>query len=781
MMTRWNRSLLSALVLIPMLGALARAQWKPLNPVESAERQPNGVLFKMKKGALRLVVLNNSMIRVLYAPETTFSNRPDYVVIKHSWPRTAWSYKANDKTVTLTTPALRITVTRSDGDIVFSTADGKRLMDDASRRLWAARANGEATYHAEERIAMYGSHQGLFGLGQHQAGVWNYRGESVDLQQQNTEIAVPLMLSSKGYGLFWNNDSVTKFDNRFPMTLYIHSQVADQIDYTFLYGPSFDRMIAEYRELTGEVPMYGKWAYGFWQCKNRYNSQAELLGIAAKYRELHIPVDNIVQDWFWWTMMGSFIFNSHYPHPKQMVEDLHREHFHLMISIWPFFYPGSSVYDTMEKRGFFIAKTVTKGFHPKGMALYDATNPQARAYYWSLVNHSLFRIGVDAWWMDTDEPESQGQDDIILRSHHLYIGDGARYANIYPLFHTMGVYQGQRSVSSRKRVFILSRSAYAGAQRYGVTAWSGDTISDWLTFRRQIPAGLNYSVSGMPYWTTDIGGFFIGNPDNPAYRQLFVRWFEYGAFCPIFRVHGTRTTNTNELWSYGRKAEAILTQFDRLRYRLLPYIYSLAWMTTHNAYTMMRPLVMDFPGDPDAMNVGNQFMFGPAIMVNPVTHRDATTRTVYLPKTRWYDFWSGETLAGGRRIQAAAPLDRIPLFVRAGSIMPMGPDIQYSTQKPENPIELRVYPGADGKFTLYEDQNDNYNYEKGVYATIPFRWNEATQTLTIGARQGSFPGMLKTRTFDIVFVRANHGAGIAPTSHPDRTVVYSGSEITIKK
>jgi len=344
---------------------------------------------------------------------------------------------------------------------------------------------------------------------------------------------------------------------------------------------------------------------------------------------------------------------------------------------------------------------------------------------------------------------------------------------------TTAVYEGQRAATDQKRVFILSRSAFAGSQRNAVTAWSGDINSDWITFQRQIPAGLNFELSGLPYWTTDIGGFVSGNPDDPAYRELFIRWFEFGTFSPIFRVHGTRTNDQNELWSYGAEAQKVLTSYDRLRYRLMPYIYSMGWMVTSAGYTPMRALAMDFQADPRALNVGDQFMFGPAILVNPVTEPGADTRRMYLPKTTWYDFWTGRTQAGGTTIATSAPLDRMPLFVRAGSIVPMGPDLQYAAEKPADPIELRVYRGADGAFTLYEDENDGYNYEKGVYATIPIEWKEATKTLTIGERKGKFPGMLERRTFRIVFVNENHGAGIEPIVQADKTVTYIGQALSV--
>ncbi len=414
------------------------------------------------------------------------------------------------------------------------------------------------------------------------------------------------------------------------------------------------------------------------------------------------------------------------------------------------------------------------------MAVYDATNPEARKYYWELMDKALFKIGVDAWWLDTTEPETEGREENIMLNHTLAIGSGNRYANIFPLMTTTAVYQGQRAASNEKRVFILSRSAFAGSQRNAVTAWSGDINSDWITFQRQIPAGLNFALSGLPYWTTDIGGFVSGNPTDPAYRELFIRWFEFGAFCPIFRVHGTRSNDQNELWSYGPDAQSILTSFDRLRYRLMPYIYSTAWRVTSASYTPMRPLAMDFRNDPVALNIGDQFLFGPSILVSPVTEPAAKTRRLYLPKAMWYDFWSGQMQNGGQRIEASAPLQRIPLYVPAGSIIPLGPDLQYAAEKPADPIELRVYRGANGDFTLYEDENDTYDYEKGVYATIPIHWDDASQTLSIGERKGKFPGMLESRTFQIVFVSEAHGIGIDVTSQPDKTVQYSGHAVSVK-
>jgi alpha-D-xyloside xylohydrolase len=763
------------------LGAVA--QWNPPNPVVSFDKQTNGVEIHQKNGVLKLEVDAPDVLHVTYSPldAGTEVRASDHVVIKKDWPAASFDVTADEKSITLTTGKLKAVVERESGTLHYAGPDGKPLTTEGYRSLKPVEVNGEKTYHAEVFFPIYGSHEGLYGLGQHQAGVWNYRGETIDLSQENTQIAVPLLVSTNGYGIFWNNSSRSRVNNRFVHSLYISAEVADRIDYYFIYGPEAGQIVGRYRELTGEVPLFGRWAYGFWQCKNKYQAQAEIEGVAAKYRALHIPVDNIVQDWFWWVTMGEMKWNPHYPDPQGLIDKLHEEHFHLMVSVWPFFRPGTSVYDQFDKNGWFIAKTLTGGFHPVGQALYDPTNPPARAEYWNNINTALFQKGVDAWWLDTDEPETEGSEDNLLVDNKLHIGSGARFANVYPLFHTEGVSEGQQKTSDKKRVFILSRSAYAGTQRLGVTAWSGDVLSDWTTFARQIPAGLNFSISGMPYWTTDIGGFISGgNLNDPKFRELFVRWFQFGTFSPIFRVHGTRYPDENELWSYGPDAQKILVDYDNLRYRLLPYIYSEAWQVTSNHGTLMRPLVMDWRNDVEAQNTGDEYLFGPAILVSPVTTQGATSRTVYLPKATWYDFWTGAKVEGGKRIEADAPLAKLPLYVRAGSIIPMGPTMEWSTEKAADPIEIRVYPGADGDFTLYEDENDNYNYVKGQHATIKLHWDDTAKTLTFGAREGSFPGMLEKHTFNVVVVGEGKGVGIGDGAGQAHAVVYKGDRVEAK-
>ncbi len=530
----------------------AYAQWNPLNPVTRVQQQADGVLLTMQSGTLKLQVCSPAIIRVLYSPTSSFPSRPDYVVTKQSWPATEWKLESQPDEIILATSRLRVSVARKDGAIVFSDSSGKKLFGDDGRTLTPVTVNGEKTYHAEMFSRLWGSYESFYGLGQHQAGVWNYRGESVDLSQDNTNISIPFFLSSNGYGIFWNNTSRSRFNNRFLHALYLSSEVADVIDYYFLYGPDFDTIIGAYRDMTGAPPLFGRWAYGFWQCKNRYRTQEEIVDVAKKYRELHIPADNIVQDWFWWNTMGEPTFDlTRYPNPKGMVDDLHKLNFHLMISVWPYFRASTKTYDDMDKLGYFIDRTKSPAFHPVGMALYDAFNPDARKYYWNLMNDALFKIGADAWWLDTTEPETEGRETSILVTNQTKIGSGARYANLFPLMTTAGVYEGQRQASSDKRVFILSRSAFAGAQRNAAAVWSGDVNADWIFLKKQVPAGLNYSISGLPYWTTDSGGFVTGNPNDAAYRELFVRWFQFSTFNPILRTHGSREPEVNELWSYG--------------------------------------------------------------------------------------------------------------------------------------------------------------------------------------------------------------------------------------
>src|SRR6201993_1737655 len=728
----------------------------------------------MRNERFPISVCRPSVIHFVSTPEppTTRQIKPWMLDSKDSCPGAKFKVSETTDAAILTTDTLKIELSLKWGNVQFSTAGGENLLRERNsipRTYEPAELNGEKTFHVEARFAPDVS-EGFYGLGQHQSGMFNYRGSTVELGQNNTDVAIPLLLSSKGYALMWNTASLTHADNRFPLELNLDSLAGHAVDYYFIYGPEMDQLIHEYRNLTGHTPMLPKWSYGFFQSKDRYVSQEDVLAIAHRYREQHIPLDGIVQDWFWWKVEGDPIFNSNFPDVPGELKQLHDEHVHAMLSVWGLFDSKSQNFLQMMQQHLDVPNA----------HVYDATNPKAREFYWNNLAGKLFSQGWDAFWLDSAEPEEfwPHMGDAILQDKQIAVGNGAEYTNVFPLMHTLGIQEHWKATTDRKRVFLLTRSAFLGQQRVGATVWSGDVYGTYWGLNHQVPAGLHFALSGAPYWTTDIGGYWPPHDDplpDPAFQELYTRWFEYGTFCPIFRTHGHRPHN--ELWSFD-KVEPILVSYDRLRYRLMPYIYSLAWKVTGEDYTIQRPLVMDWRTDPKTWNLGDEFMFGPAILVNPVLKADATKRSVYLPAAAtWYDFWTGKSLNGGQEIEADAPLDRMPLFVRAGSILPMGPQIEYATQDPAGPLELRIYRGADGKFDLYEDAGDGYEYEKGEHSVIPIRWNDRSSSLSIGSRQGSFPGMIEHRKFGVVLVGNGHGAGADVTEVLNAEIDYDGKEV----
>jgi alpha-D-xyloside xylohydrolase len=582
--------------------------------------------------------------------------------------------------------------------------------------------------------------------------------------------------------------------------------VADGIDYTFVYGPDLDRVIAGYRQLTGQAPMMPRWAFGLWQCRERYRTQDESLEVVDGFRRRGIPLDNIVQDWQYWNPRewGSHQFDpSRFPDPNGWIKGLHEKNAHLMISVWPKFYRGSANFEALEKGGFLFERNLAenqKDFLGNVYTVYDAFNPKARQLYWSQINDAIFSRGADAWWMDASEPELVDGPFATISAYveanksHLSPtaeGAGGRVLNAFSLVNSQAIYEGQRAMAPNQRVFMLTRNGFAGQQRYAAASWSGDITSTWTAMKKQIPAGLSFALSGMPYWTLDSGGFavpwrFGSQNATPAdveeWRELNTRWFEYATFLPLLRVHGQHPNR--EMWEFGGdKSPAFEAElkFDRLRYRLLPYIYSLAGAVTHEGGTILRPLVMDFRDDARARELVDQYMFGPAFMVSPVTVHGARMRDVYLPATKggWYDFWTGEVAGNGTVVHAPAPFDAIPLHVRAGTIVPLGPELQYTAEKPADPITLYVYSGADAAFTLYEDEGVNYDYEKGASARIALRWNDGKRTLTIGAREGSFPGMLEHRTFDVVVIGAQRPVPFSFHPVAEKKVSYTGAAVDV--
>jgi alpha-D-xyloside xylohydrolase len=777
---RWNFRLFM-LAMCSFVGSVpASAQlWEvPPLPLVKYKQSADGISASVGSENLQISVCRPGVLHFVATPEPPNSvkpNQPWLLDAKDSCPGAKFEVSHSADAVILTTGTLRVEFSFKWGNVQYSSARSISLLRERNsipRTYDPVDLNGEKTFHVEDRFSP-DFDEGLYGLGQHQNGMVNYRGATVELGQNNTDIAIPLLLSSKGYGLMWNTASLTYVDNRFPLELNLESLAGHSIDYYFIYGPELDQIIHEYRSLTGHTPLLPKWAYGFFQSKDRYVSQEEVLGIAKRYRKGHIPLDAIVQDWYWWETEGDPIFNSNFPDVPGELNSLHDEHIHTMLSVWGLFDTKAENYRLLDSQHLLVPNA----------HVYDATNPKARDFYWNNLVSKLFSQGWDAFWLDSAEPEEYWphMGDAILHNKQIAIGNGAEYTNVFPFMHATGIQRHWRASTNRKRVFLLTRSAFLGQQRVGATVWSGDVYGSYWGLRHQIAAGLNFALSGYPYWTTDIGGYWPPHDkplDDPEFQELYARWFAYGVFCPIFRTHGHRPEN--EIWSYD-KVEPILIKFDKLRYRLMPYIYSLAWRVTNEDYTIQRPLVMDWRTDPKVRDIGDQFMFGPSILVSPVLEADANRRRLYLPASpAWYDFWTGAPQEGGREIEASTPLDRIPLFVPAGSILPLGPQVEYANENPAGEIELRIYPGADGNFELYQDAGDSYDYEHGAYSVIPLHWSQHTRTLTIGERQGSFAEMPSRIQFNIIWVSAGHGSGSAPATNPDKAVEYTGKAISVQ-
>lgn len=775
----------------PLFGAgLANAQVnssateEPVSAKMTAASIPGGARFSSAEEEIEVVFCEPGVVHVTASPMTAPTRSAPKTwtkpwIMKSCDPNREVKVDQTDKEAHVRSGQLDVAMDLDDGFLQFLDAKGVRLLgenhDGKPRRYRPAPVRGQQLYQVSERF-LPDMQEGLYGLGQHQSGDFNYRGAVVELAQANSNIAVPFLVSTNGYGILWNTASRSTFDNRFERELKLTADAASGIDYYVFYGPEMDTIVHHYRELTGHAPLFGEWAYGFVQSKDRYTSAQQLLDIAGSYRTRHIPLDLIVQDWFWWQRQGDSPFSKVYLAPNPDVPGalraLHDEGVHAIISVWSVLDRGSDAYRAMKDENLLIPGTPD----------YDPTNSKARDFYWSHLIQPLFAQGWDGFWLDSSEPETwKGESDAVLADKDLSIGPGAVYTNIFPLMHTGNVYEHWRAATDQKRAFILTRSAFLGQQRNATVEWSGDIYATYPVLKRQIAAGLNFALSGMPYWTTDIAGYTNPYGDdanqNSSYQELYTRWFEFGTFSPILRTHGHR--NANELYTYGAQSPTLIA-YDRLRSRLLPYTYSLAWKVTHDDYTIMRPLVMDWRTDLKARDIGDQFLFGPAILVNPVTEANATGRSVYLPPApRWYDFWTGETIAGSQQIVASAPLDKIPLYVRGGSIIPLGPEREYASQDLGAPVEICVYPGADASFDLYEDAGDSYDYEKGIYNIIPLRWSDAAKMLTVGARTGKYPKAPSERTFRIVLVRPGHGSSGAMTESADKVITYQGTPIAV--
>ncbi len=902
----------------------------------------NGIIIRSKQQYIKVQYYADNIARVMKWPSAGTDKKNSLSVIMDSIPELPIEVNKYRDSIILNSGKLIVKIMRKAGTVEYLSAAHQRVLTEKEAAVFTPVIYDKDSGYSMQQNFILTPDEGIYGLGQHQYGYFNYRGKTVKLVQANTEAVNPFLVSTNHYGLFWDNYSKTVFDDN-AERLMVWSDMGNNIDYYFIYGTSIDSVISGYRKLTGDAPMYGKWAYGYWQSKEHYDTQAELMSVAEKYRKLKIPIDNMIQDWDYWNGApnwgGMFFDKTLFPTPDEMCDRLHKMNYHIIISIWPAFGPKTAVYADMLKHGYLYKPIGWAGFK-----YYDAFNPEANRLYWHYLKKGLYSVGLDGWWIDSTEPDvinaltKEATEYELKKMGSNYLGSWGRYLNAFSLVMTEDIHKYWREETSNRRAYILTRSTFGGQQRNAATTWSGDIGASWEVYRRQISAGINHSMSGIPYWTFDIGAFVLGAYDgvfsrggkDPAYQELYTRMFQFGAFCPIFRSHGSETPR--EIWEMGEFTEHIKL-FDELRYRLMPYIYSLAWKVTHEGYTIMRGLPMDFPDDKSTYSIDDQYMFGPAMMVCPVTEymyyrppedtrlispvyfrtNDGKTglnasyykddayknlgkqqidsninvfwytgrpdyvtdsmfsirwegklipdetgkhqfhiksfdrkriilngdtlpmvytsveqytrlvdlkagqqynvivetenrstgaarmqlfwktpaafarekmavnkeksRPLYLPDSHiWYDFWTGESIQGGRKVTMAAPIDRIPLLIKAGSIIPLGPFIQYSAEKPADPIELRIYQGENGNFVLYEDENDNYNYERGIYSTISFSWNDTKKELIIGERHGQFPGMLKNRIFKIVLVKAQHGTGIGLTSHPDKIIHYDGKK-----
>ena len=840
--------------------------------VKGFQQLSDRVNVTLQEGTLSVFPLSDNTVRIKFHKSATEELKELIFVTKTSAP--AFQVADSPLELEIKAPKITISLDKQTGKLTYADKSGKVFLSEKSdsRKLSSGTIQGESCYMVEQSFES-SADEYIFGLGQFQDGQYNLKNVARRLTQVNTQIAIPFIYSSKGYGLLWHQYGLTDFnptDNFIPLvkqeqpttasaqmaevtttsgtqrvsqnqSLYqgkftvpedgeysifldlgdmgnrhfvvidgkpcmdqsnmwlpptsgtllklkagehqvqvlcksdntpklswklsdnsttFRSPVAQGLDYVVFYGPSADDVIASYRNLSGNAPMFPQWAYGFWQCRERYMSGTHLVETVKEFRKRNLPVDVIVQDWQYWGSRGWGVpqfDEKNYPNPAGFIKELHDLNAHFNISIWSNPDKNSTIGKEFVLKNRFIPDT----------KWLDYFNAETRKEYWNTLKVNMFDNGVDSWWMDAVEPENDA-----LKGTETHMGLGDFYRLTYPLMVSQAVSEGQRETSSDKRVCILTRSAFPGQQRYGIINWSGDIGGTWEVFRIQIVAGLNYTITGFPYWTTDIGGFFRPGRSqytDEKYHELLTRWYQWGTFNPIFRMHGYMTET--EPWKYGQKVEDNMRKMLNLRYQLLPYIYSEAWQITKNGSTIMRPLVMDFNGDTAAVNSKFQYMFGKSLLVAPVTEANVNQWNVYLPiDADWFDFWTGKHFAGGQTIKTDAPLDKIPLFVKAGSVIPMGKVIQSSAEKSDT-LEIRVYEGADARFELYEDEGDNYNYEKGLYSTITFRWDDKAQKLTISDRKGSFPGMLKNRSFTIV--------KISSADKKEKVVNYTGKSVKI--
>lgn len=789
-----------------------------------AAESENKAQLKVDGVTTQITFYSPEIVRVVKFPEgATWQGRQSLVVTLAPEQNLKISRKENATSITLSSNALSVVVDKKTGLVQF-LQKGKNLLKESAYdfRLREQGAD-KGSYRTMIRYQLE-KDEPIYGLGAIQDGKMNRRNSHFRMMEQsNLQDYQYVIQSLKGWGLFWDNYSRADFiDNEQGMTF--SAEVGDAIDYYFMAGGSADGVNSQMRKLSGKVPMFPLWTFGYWQCRERYKTPQELLEVVNWHRKNGVPLDGIIQDWQYWG--SNYLWNAMdflgepYHNGKWMVEEVHRQNAHLMISVWASFGPQTQAYKQLDEKDLMydfqtwpqsgLTFWPPRMDYPSGVRVYDALSPEAREIYWQNMKR-LVDYDIDAWWMDSTDPDAFNVKD----EHYEHkAGDGTwrRYRNAFPLASVSGIYDNLRKNSEDKRVFIMTRSAFAGQQRYGAGLWSGDVASSWDMLRKQIPLGLNYTMTGCPNFNTDIGGFFCGSyntrgggsaPRNSQYQELYVRWMQYALFCPVFRSHGADAPR--EIYQFGKRGDAAFDAIEktiRLRYQLLPYIYSTAWQVTSNDESYMRALIYDFPEDKRVWDLGNEFLFGRSILATPIdtpqyteekiiredamsgwNRREATTEkrqsvdfaqtksvTKYLPEgADWYDFWSEKRYKGGQDVTIETSLDKGPMFVRAGSILPLAPVVQYAEQSKWEKLEIVVYPGADATFTLYEDEGDNYNYEKGAYSTIRFSWDDRRGRLTIHQAEGQYPGMLHKRTFDVRIVGKE---GV-------RTVEYTGEQVKL--
>ena len=811
----------------------------------------NGVYCRTADGRMRVEFVSPDIVRVRYTREADFLGNGTIVCVERTENKIPFQVASVSGGLSLQSDSLEVRVDLNTCALTYKDArTGKVLLserqdmpreaektymenvvyDPDSRRIEKT-ADGEKEVMDVLRRDTVGwtwkfrNHfcwsegEALYGLGCHMEDFLDLRGKTMYLCQHNLKEMVPVLNSTAGYGLLFDAGCGMKFQDGAEGG-FMEWEAAKEVDYYFMKGSETDgnEAIRQMRMLTGQVPMIPLWAYGYFQSKERYASADETMGVAAQYRRLKVPLDCVVQDWQYWggnNLWNAMEFsNPEFSNYQEMIDSVHRMDAHLLISTWANFGPDTKPYRHFKEQGQLIRQgdDIMTDTYPsnEGVAVYDTYSASARDAYWKFMYDGLISKGIDGYWLDSSEPDHyQGGDD-MEETFDFVTGMGCTWRsvrNAYPLVHVGGVYDHHRAepALADKRCVILTRSAYAGQQRYGANTWSADITASWTTFQNQIPAALNLTASGNPNWNSDIGAFFngdLGGPGNEEYNELYARWFQFATFCPMMRSHGAGTDKAIYVW--GKRGTEYFDNVERyinLRYALLPYIYSLCGEATQASGSIMRPFVMDFPRDKKAIRVDNEYMFGRNLLVMPVTdslytYYDTKARKgftsvpnvakavknvkVYLPQgAKWYNFWTNEQHAGGQTVNMPCPIDIMPVYVKAGSILPFGPAVQYATEKKWDNLEIRIYPGADGEFTLYEDEGDNYNYENGAFSQIRFRWNDATRTLTIDDRKGEYKGMLKKRNFRILVVDRQSPSGDKAAKDVDRDIRYNGKAQSI--